>query len=299
MSNFSLAAFSDELADRTAAAAPCVVQVSGARRPASGVVYGTDTIITTARAIGREDGIRVKLPDETVVDATLAGWDPATGLAVLRAPGASRLQPPAIADKEARTGEIVLAVARSWSNAVTASIGNVAVVGGPLRTGRRRQIARVIRITAPMHEGFAGGAIFDTAGRLTAVATATVIRGFGVAIPVSLAWAAAAGVLTAGTPRRGFVGLAVQAVELPASQRPDGRERALLVVGVTPSSPADSAGVLVGDVLLDFDGQRTESPEDLLELLTDRRVGQSVTARTLRGGVLRDAQITVAERPRS
>jgi len=298
MSNLTLTAFSDELADRTAAAAASVVQVIGARRPASGVVHGADTIITTARAIGREDGIRVKLPDETVIDAALVGWDPATGLAVLRAPGATSLQPTTIADKEPRTGEIVLAVARSWSNALTASMGNVAVVGGPLRTGRRRQIPRVIRITAPMHEGFAGGAVFDAAGHLTGVATAAVIRGFGVVIPVALAWAGAAGVLTGGTPRRGFVGLAVQAVELPASQRPDGRERALLVVGVTPSSPAEAAGVLVGDVLLDFDGQRTESPDDLLELLTDRRVGQSVTARTLRGGVLRDTQITVAERPR-
>ncbi len=85
MTNLTLATFSDELADRTAAAASAVVQVSGARRPASGVVHGADTIITTARAIGREDGLRVRLPDDTVIEADLAGWDPATNIAVLRA----------------------------------------------------------------------------------------------------------------------------------------------------------------------------------------------------------------------
>jgi serine protease Do len=299
MTNSTLAAFSNELAERTTAAARSVVQVIGARRPASGVVHGPDTIITTARAIGREDGLRVKLPDDTVIDADLAGWDPATGLAVLRARSPLDLPPPSIAEKEAGTGEIVLAIARSWSNAVTASAGIVAVVGGPLRTGRRRQIPRVLRITARMHEGFAGGAVLDAAGGLTGIATAAVIRGFGVAIPATIAWASASQVLTTGTPRRGFVGLAVQAVELPASQRPDGHERALLVVGVTASSPAEAAGILVGDVLLDFDGSRTESPEDLLQSLTDRRIGQTVTARMLRGGTARDVQITVAERPRS
>jgi S1-C subfamily serine protease len=298
MANTTLSAFSNELAEQTAAAARSVVQVIGARRPASGVVHGPDTVITTARAIGREDGLRVRLPDDTLIDADLAGWDPATSLAVLRTRTPLDLQIPTIAEQEARTGEIVLAIARSWSNALTASAGIVAVVGGPLRTGRRREIPRVLRITAPIHEGFAGGAVFDASGRLTGVSTATIIRGFGVAIPAAFATATAAQVLTTGTPRRGFVGLAVQTVALPAAQRPDGREHALLIVGVTSGSPAELAGILVGDLLLDFDGHQTESPDDLLQLLTDRRVGQTVAARILRGGAVRDVQITVAERPR-
>lgn len=292
----TLMALSDELAGHTAAGASVVVQVLGARRPASGVVHDADTIITTARAIGREDGLRVRLPDDTLIDAGLAGWDPATGLAVLRTRSSLSLRPPTVAEQEARAGEIVLALARSWSNAITASAGIVAVVGGPLRTGRRREILRVIRVTAPMHEGFAGGAVFDAAGKLTGIATATVIRGFGVAIPASIAWASAATIITAGTPRRGFVGLAVQGVHLPDSQRPEGREHALLVMGVASGSPAETAGMLVGDLLLDFDGQGTESPDDLLDLLTDRRVGQILTARTLRGGVIREAKIAVAAR---
>jgi S1-C subfamily serine protease len=293
-----LSQLSTDLADAVAAGAPSVVQVSGARRPASGVVHGPETIITTARAIGREDGLRIRLPGEAdrVIDADLAGWDPAIGIAVLRAKTPLGLQPPAAADAEPRTGALVLALARSWSNAITASAGIVAVVGGPLRTGRRRQIPRVFRVTAPMHDGFAGGAVFDASGALAGIATATAIRGLGVVIPASIAWAAAAQVLATGTPRRGFIGVAVQPVELPAAQQVEGRARALVIVAVTPSSPADAAGVIVGDVLLDFDGQRTDSPGDLLDLLAGHRVGQTVTARILRGGAIRDLTVTVAER---
>jgi S1-C subfamily serine protease len=298
MANISLASLSDELADLAATRGASVVQVLGARRPASGVIHGPDTIVTTARAIGREDGLRIRVGDAEPAEADLAGWDPATGIAVLRARTPLMVPAPSVESKEPRPGQIVVALGRSWSNALTVSAGVVAVVGGPLRTGRRRQISRVIRITAPMHDGFAGGGLFDASGRLTGIATAAAIRGYGVAIPASIAWASADHVLTAGTPRRGFVGLAVQPVDLPASQRPDGRERALLVVAVTPGSPADAAGLIVGDVLLDFDGKPTESPEDLLDLLIDHRVGQNVLARTLRGGSAHDVHVTVAERTR-
>jgi hypothetical protein len=84
MTNLSLALLSNELADLSATAAPSVVQVLGARRPASGVIHGVDTIMTTARALGREDGLRVRVNDGDPVNADLAGWDPATGKPVGR-----------------------------------------------------------------------------------------------------------------------------------------------------------------------------------------------------------------------
>jgi S1-C subfamily serine protease len=294
----TITTLSNELAELSAAAGAAVVQVLGARRPASGIVYSNDTIVTTARAIGRDDGLRVTLPGGDTLDAELAGWGPATGIAVLRTRTPIAAAPPPIAESEPRAGEIVVALARSWSNGLTSSPGFVAIVGGPLRTGRRRQIARVFRVTAPMHDGFAGGGVFDAAGRLTGLATSSAIRGFTVAIPASIAWAAAAQVLASGTPRRGFIGLAVQPVDLPAAQRPDGRERALVVLGVTPESPASAAGLLVGDVVLDFDGHATESPDDLLDLLTSDRVGRQVTVGIIRGGAALGVALTVAERKR-
>ena len=294
--NSTLSSLSNELAELTATGARSVVQVMSSRRPASGVVYSDTAIVTTARTIGREDGIRVRLPDRTIADADLAGWDPATGLAVLKTRAAIQLPAPSLAETSARTGELVLALARSWSNNVTASAGIVAVIGGPLRTGRRRQIAEVIRVTAPMHDGFAGGAVFNADGRLAGVATAAEIRGLGVVIPAAIAWAAVAQVLASGTPRRPFLGVAVQTVELPASQRPNGRERALLVIGVTTASPAEAAGVHVGDILLELEGKATESPDDLLDLLAGRRSGEPASARVLRGGAVNEITLTLGER---
>jgi S1-C subfamily serine protease len=77
----------------------------------------------------------------------------------------------------------------------------------------------------------------------------------------------------------------------------EGRDQALLVVAVTPGSPAAAGGLLVGDIMLEFDGHPVESPEDLLDLLLGDRVGRSVPVRLLRGGAPKDAAIAVSERP--
>src|SRR6185503_157068 len=183
----ALTALSNGLADAVAAAAPSVVQVHGRRRPVSGVVYQQDVVVTSARALGREDGLQVRRADGTTFDAELTGWDPATGLAVLKVPGLG-VDAALVSPAPARVGHIAVAVARSWSNALTASAGIVAIIGGPLQTGRRRAIAQIIRTTAPMHDGFAGGAFVDTEGGLIGVATAAAIRGLGVVIPVDIAW---------------------------------------------------------------------------------------------------------------
>jgi S1-C subfamily serine protease len=297
MNNLSLESLSNALADLSSATGTAVVQVLGRRRPASGVIHGADTIVTTGRAIGREDGVRVRIGDADPIDAELVGWDPAIGVAVLRTRTPLAVAPLSIVETEPRVGQIVLALGRSWSNALTASAGNVAVVGGPLKTGRRREIPRVIRITAPMHEGFAGGALIDSSGHLAGITTAATIRGFGVVIPASIAWASARQILTSGGSR-GFIGVAVQPVHVPAAHRADGREHALLVVGLTAGSPAEAAGIIVGDILLEFGGSPVQSPDDLLDRLSAERVGQKVVVKTLHGGVVRDVDVIVGNRPR-
>jgi S1-C subfamily serine protease len=295
-----LSTFSNQLADAVAAASPSVVQVQGRRRPASGLVYADGVVLTTVRALGREDGLHVRRDDGQTLDAQLAGWDPTTSLAVLRVAGlgVGAIAPSTVT---ARVGHLALAVARSWSNAVTASAGIVSVIGGPLPTGRRRAIDQVIRTSAPMHDGFAGGAFLDAGGGLIGIATAAAIRGLGVVIPASIAWKTAATILEHGQLKRGYLGIAGQPVRLPEGQQGSGgnigREEALLVVGVTPGSPAAAAGILVGDVLLEFDGQPVESPEDLLDLLVGDRVGRQVSLRALRGGVVTELKVTVGERP--
>src|SRR3954464_91429 len=191
-----LTTFSNQLADAVAAAAPSVVQVQGRRRPASGLVYADDVVLTTVRALGREDNLHVRRGDGETLAAELAGWDPTTSLAALRVPRLG-LAPIRRSTAETRVGQLAPAgprpgrdpapaVARSWSNVGTASAGLVSVIGGPLPTGRGRAVDQVIRTTAPMHDGFAGGAFLDTAGALLGVATASAIAGLGVVIPAAM-----------------------------------------------------------------------------------------------------------------
>ena len=281
---------SNAMADAVAAAAPSVVQVHGRRRPASGLVYADGVVVTTMRALGRQDGLRVRSHTGDTLEATVAGWDPATSLAVVSVEG---LSAPSFTPSTtpARVGHLALAVARSWSNAVTASAGVVAVIGGPLATGRRRAIDQVIRTTAPMHDGFSGGAFLDTGGALIGMTTAATIRGFGVVIPAGIVWKTAAHVLEHGGSARGYLGIVGQPVQLPDARN------ALLVVNVASGGPAASAGVLVGDVILSLDGAPVASPEDLLDLLTGSRVGHVATLQLLRGGSPTDVQVTIGARP--
>jgi S1-C subfamily serine protease len=290
-------AFSNALADAIDAAAPSVVQVKGRRPLASGLVFADRLVLTMVSALGRGDGLHVRRHDGRTHEAELAGWDPATGLAALRVSGLDTTTSIAPAAPP-RVGHVALAVARSWSNVVTASSGIVSIIGGPLRTGRHRSIDQVIRTTAPMHDGFAGGAFLDVSGGLIGITTASSIRGLGVVIPTSIAWKVAAALFEHGHVKRGYLGIASHPVRLPVAQQSDpARTEALLVVNVTDGSPAAAAGVLVGDIVVAFDGQPVDSAEDLLNLLIGERVGRDVALELLRGGTATTITVRVGERP--
>src|SRR5688500_8204326 len=121
---------SNQIAEVVAGVAASVVQVEGQERPASGLVYADDVVVTTAAAVGGDERPRVRRDDGQVFEGEVAGWDPTTRLVAIRAAG---LQRGAVVPGELpRVGELAIAVARSWSNALTATAGLVSVVGGPL-----------------------------------------------------------------------------------------------------------------------------------------------------------------------
>jgi S1-C subfamily serine protease len=286
---------SSQIAAVVAAAAPSVVQVEGHSRAASGLAYAEDVVLTTARAVGESERPQVRRADGESVEAEIVGWDPATRLVALKADGFAL--PPLTAGAMPQVGEIAIALARSWSNNITATAGLVSVIGGPLRTGHRRQIEQVIRTSAPMHEGFAGGALLGADGRLLGITTAASIRGLGVVIPAAIAWSTAAELLRRGMLKRGYVGIAAQPARVSDRQKEiAGTDRALLVVGVKPGTPADTAGLLVGDLLLSIDGQALTSPDELFDLLIGDRVGKSIPAQVLRGTAAVAMDITIGER---
>lgn len=294
MAQTTLTDLSNQLADAVASAAPSVVQVHGRRQPASGVVHGADIIVTTTRAIGREDGLAVRTQDGRDVAAELIGWDPATHLVALRAAG---LDLPVLAAGPApRVGHIAVAIGRSWSNALTASSGIVSVIGGPLPTGRGRAIEEIIRTTAPTHRGFAGGAFINTDGQWLGIVTAAEIRGLGVVIPAGIVARTVESLITHGRAKRRYLGVAGQGVQLAAGQRPgDGQSTGVLVVRVVEDSPAERAGLLVGDVLIAIDGQPLDSADRLLDALA-AGAGPSSTVRVLRGSAASDVVVEIGEK---
>ncbi len=217
MTTEQLTQFSESLADSVATAAPSVVQVHGAGRPASGLVFAPDIVITTMRALGREDGLQVRGHDGSTSrrSAGRLGSDDepcavACGRARRRAHRARNRTTARRPSRACRRTIVEQCAERECGHRCGHGRCRCAQAGG-------RAIDQVIRTTAPMHDGFAGGALVDTTGGLLGVITATRIRGTTVVIPASIAWKAASSVLEHGGLKRGYLGIAGQPVRLPAN----------------------------------------------------------------------------------
>ena len=125
------------------------------------------------------------------------------------------------------------------------------------------------------------------------------IRGTTVVIPASIAWAAGTRVSTEGGVKQGYLGVSSLAVALPERQRGGRAQGAgLLVSQVAAGSPADSGGMLVGDVIVAFDGETVQEPEELVIRLRGDRLGKAVPITVVRGGTVQDVSVVVGERPR-
>jgi S1-C subfamily serine protease len=182
---------------------------------------------------------------------------------------------------------------------VHAHFTSVAVVGGPLRTGRTSEIPRVIRIAASPHGALTGGVLADGDGRALGLITAGAIRGTTIVVPIALVAAAAQDVAAQGGARQGFIGISSTTVKLPTRQRAGrSQDYGLLVTGLVEGSPADTAGLLVGDVIVAFEGDAVQDPEQLVMRLRGDRVGRPVTVTVLRGGTALEVAVTVGERRR-
>ncbi len=291
-----LSTLSSQLAHAADQAAASVVQVGARRRPVAGLVVSEDLVVTPAQHLD-DDALIVRRGDGQTAEGTVLGRSPATGLAVVRV--ANLGVPPVRTAAEPQVGHLAIAVGRTWSGAVFAHLTSVAVVGGPLRTGRTTEIARVIRIDSVPHGALTGGVLADGDGQALGVITAGAIRGTTVVVPISLAAAAAHDVASQGGARQGFIGISSTAATLPARQRAGrAQEYGLLVSGLVEGGPADAAGLLVGDVVVGFEGEPVQEPEHLVMRLRGDRVGKPVALTVLRGGVAQEVTVTVGERRR-
>ena len=285
---------SNEIAAAVEKAAPSIVQVHGHRRVSAGIVVADNLIATPAAT--DDDTVAVLTGDQTSEGAVL-GRIANMGLTVVRVDGLNR---PALAPaQEPKPGQLGVAVGRTWSGGVMATLAPIAVVGGPLRTGRTGAIDRVIRIQQSPHGALNGGALINAEGQALGIITSVAIRGTTVVIPASIAWAAAKQAASQGGVKQGFLGVSSLPISLPDRQRA-GRSQAsgLLISNVAANSPAEHGGLLVGDVIVGFDGEAIEDAESLVTRLRGNKVGAAVPITVIRGTSAVDVSVTVSERPR-
>jgi S1-C subfamily serine protease len=257
---------SNEIEAAVEKAAPSIVQVHGHRRVTAGLVIADNLIVTPAAT--DDDKVAVLTGDNQTVEGPVLGRIGNMGLTVVRVDGLNR---PALVGHRNRSRDISPSrSAAPGAAAVMATLSPIAVVGGPLRTGRTGAIDRVIRIQQSPHGALNGGALINAAGQALGIITSLAIRGTTVVIPASIAWAAATKAASEGGVKQGFIGVSSMPVPLPDKQR-GGRSQTsgLLVSHVAANSPAEQGGLLVGDVIVGFGG----------EAVQDARVARDTTAR--------------------
>ncbi len=297
----ALAALSGDLAAAVAAISPSVFYVDAhPRRDASGIAWDAHHIVTVEHAVDREEEIGLLLHGGATAQATLVGRDPSTDIALLRTDAV--LTPAPRADLATlAVGHLVLAVGRDEDGAPGASLGIVSSLDGAWRTWRGGDVDRFIRPDLNVYQSFSGGPLVDAGGRVAGMNTWGLSRRTALTLPVTTLERVVAALLGGGRVARGYLGVAMQAVRLPDSIRSSqglAQTAGAIVVDVAAGGPADRAGVLIGDVLLALGSTVVEDPDDVQRALAASTVGTAQTLRLLRGGVVRDVQATVGERPR-
>ncbi len=289
---------SNSMVEAVEKAAASTVMVNARRgMPSSGVCYTSDLVLTADHSIEREDDIKVTLPDGSEIKASLAGRDENSDLAILRLERPVGV-PAERAPKDSQVGQFVLAIGRPTPEGVQASLGVVSSVGGPVRTRRGGLLNRYLQTDAIPYPGFSGGPLVNAEGQIVGINTSGLTPGASLAIPASTAWETAASLAKFGRIRRGYLGIRSQPVDLSSAlQSQIGRSQAngLLLVGIENNSPAATAGLIVGDILLGIAGQPVEEHDQLLSYLAGDVIGKPVSLEFSRGGQRQAVTITVGE----
>lgn len=289
-------AFGEALTGAVDKAARSVLRVeTHRRRGASAFAWSEGRAITAAHVLDGEDEVQIAGEDGASRTARIVGRDPATDVALLEVEGGGLAPLEMRDDAGIRVGLPALALARP-GRSIRASLRIVGVLGSDVRTPGGSKLERWIETDRGIPRGFAGGPLIDLEGRGIGMSTAAIVRGADLAIARVTLERVIAELSSHGHVRRGFIGVHVQPVMLPkAVQDASGHRTGALVLGVRDGSPAAAAGILLGDVFLELDGQPVHGPGALTAILADR-VGAALPARVLRAGAIVDATVTPADR---
>jgi S1-C subfamily serine protease len=295
----SLLEFSNELADAVERAGKSVIGVlEGGREGVSGTLWRSGLAVTAEHTIRGRDEVTVLLPSGDQTRAKVAGRDHGTDIAILQVPSGLGAIP--IADEsQSRVGEVVLAVGRRPDEGIAATYGAISAIGGPWRTWQGARIDRWLRLDLNPFTGFSGGPIVNARGEAIGMATSGARRS-AVTIPSSTLNRVVDQLVKRGRIARGYLGVGMQPVAFPESARQTLGSKAdggLLVVAVAPASPAEQAGILLGDIIVKVEGASIESMQSLQAALDSENIGKSIELDVVRGGHLVKVSVVVAEKP--
>jgi len=260
-------------------------------------------IVTNNHVIAKADEIKVVLNDKREFTGKVVGTDPKTDIAVVKIKG-DNLPVLEWGDSDKlRVGEYVLAMGNPFGLNQTVTMGIVSAVG-------RANVGIAdyedfIQTDAAINPGNSGGALVNARGELVGINTAIFSRsggymGIGFAVPSNMARHVMDSLIAKGKVTRGWLGVSIQPVDEELAKHfglksADG----VLVNEVMKDTPAEKAGMKEGDVILAFDGKKTEDPTALRNIVAETKVGKSVTITVMRDKRTRTLHAVITEQPKT
>ena len=265
----------------------------------SGFIVSADGfVVTNNHVVGHADQIKVILDDGTKLDAKLKGTDPKTDLALLKVDAHKPL--PYVqfgSSKNTRAGDWVVAIGNPFGLGGTVTTGIVSARGRDLNSGPYDDF---LQIDAPINKGNSGGPLFNLKGKVIGVNTAIFSPnggnvGIGFAIPSDEARTVISSLEKRGYVARGELGVQIQTVTPDLAKglgldKPQGA----VVSEVVKDSPAEKAGLQVGDVIVDFNGHDVKNARELPGMVADTGPGAQADVTVLRDGKRHDVHVTLA-----
>ena len=278
---------------------------SGERRNAgigSGFVVRADgVIVTNAHVIAGASRVSVAMRDGTTYEATVVGADESNDLAVVRIKAQNLPVAPLGRSSDLIVGEWTIAIGNPFgfvlgNNEPSVSVGVVSAVGRNL-AGRGEgggAYIDMIQTDAAINPGNSGGPLVNASGDVIGVNSSIYSPsggsvGLGFAIPIDRTKRIVEDLLEHGTVRQPWVGIRLQTPQ--ASSARDVAKAGAVVARVVPGSPAEKAGVRVGDQVVGAGTRPVRNPFDWEARLLDLRVGEALPITVRRGG--RDVRLTV------
>lgn len=293
-----LQSFSNAVSELADSVSPSVVNVNAGRRGGTGMVWSQDgQVVTANHVIGRSSTTTVTLADGRELEARILGRDPYTDVALLKV-DASGLTPVKIGSADGiRVGQFVLALANAFGRKVSATSGIITSHRRSMRGFWGVMIEDAVVSDAKLNPGYSGGPLVDASGNLLGMNVAY-FSGRGIAISVDALKETVAKIARDGRVKKGFLGVVVEPIELPeeiAKSSQVGQEDGLLVRAVEAGSPAKSAGLAMGDVILKLGDVQATDEYELHKALSGDLVGKQVRLSILRAEKVSELRVTPRE----